>query len=189
MLHLFPELGDSTNIFFVLPSRKSLRRLPSSDLLPLPLDRTMWAHTFLDDRIHRNVAEVADVGLRLVPSLLGSLGKALESHDKESATLRRLDAVIGVHGSSDYYSARRIFIQEVLLQQAGYLHSTSQKGTTSSRESASTRNNAMSTERHTSYPGDNFWERNGSKREKPMNSVKQSENGEKFPGDNFWITQ
>jgi hypothetical protein len=58
MLEIFPELKESTNIFFMAPSKKSLRRFPST-LSPVPLSREMWSHNFYKERVRQGVHEVA----------------------------------------------------------------------------------------------------------------------------------
>jgi hypothetical protein len=70
MRQLFPELRHSTNIEYVKPSAKSLRRFPGSDLARIPLEKTMWVHTLLDCRIRGNVKEVAVALLSSPPPLL-----------------------------------------------------------------------------------------------------------------------
>ena len=69
MLELFPELQYTTNIVFSEVSKKGTRLFRRIQHSPEQLDKSMWAHEFLSDRIHGHVREVADVALRAVPAL------------------------------------------------------------------------------------------------------------------------
>ena len=107
MFEVFPELKDSTNILFVKPSQKGLRRFRPQDTLPGPLDRAMWAHTLLDDRIRRNLKEVALAGLVRIPSLTAKLGAL----DKKRET--RVDRRIGLTRNGDTWEQCRLaFMRE-----------------------------------------------------------------------------
>jgi hypothetical protein len=88
MLELFPELRHTTNIVFTEASKKSNRRFRRNNFSPEQLDRPMWAHAFLTDRVHEHVREVADVSLRKVPFLSMKLF-ALDQRDKERAECAR----------------------------------------------------------------------------------------------------
>lgn len=116
ILEMFPELNDSTDLFFLMPSKKAFRRFPASQPLPRPLDRSMRAHRILHDRISRATVEVADIALRKLPSLTIYLDKKLTSKRLvANVHPRLLEAVITTRGISNPFVARQVFIREVLL--------------------------------------------------------------------------
>ena len=115
MSEIFPELLESTDVYFVTPSKKALRRFPTPDPIPPPLDRTMHAHRFLDDRIHRAVAEVAGFALRKVPSLTIALETGIKSRHVAPSP-RLLAAVMSSRGISNEAAARVVIIRQMLLK-------------------------------------------------------------------------
>jgi hypothetical protein len=86
MTDIFPELAHSTDIYFVLPSKKSLRRFPCVDILPRPLPTTLHAHRLLPDRVHRNVVEIADLALRRVPQQAIALDQYFKANVNKKST-------------------------------------------------------------------------------------------------------
>ena len=68
-MKLFPELRFSTDIRFARPSKKGLRRIPSSKPMPGHVGPDMQAHARLTELIRRNVSEVAALGLTELPAL------------------------------------------------------------------------------------------------------------------------
>lgn len=157
MSEIFPELLESTDVYFVTPSKKALRRFPTSDPIPPPLDRTMQAHRFLDDRIHRDVAEVADFALRKVPSLTIVLETGSKSlHNAPSPRL--LVAVMSSRGISNESAVRFLMIRQMLFK--GTQHqppSMEAFGEANSNEVVRGENGAKSNNGE-SLPGSNFWE-------------------------------
>jgi hypothetical protein len=122
MLELFPELLDSPEFFFAQPSKKALRRFPSVEPMPRQLSIAMRADRVLDDRIRSNVAEVADVTMRIVPSLLhhsklsvGDRGRAMRA-DCPSHLGKFLSAIMMNRGISDEGAARGMIVRQVLFQ-------------------------------------------------------------------------
>lgn len=75
MVELFPELEVSTNILYRELSSKVKRRFTKAIAVPKPLERDMWAHEFLSNRIRANIREVADVSIRIVPKVMARLEK------------------------------------------------------------------------------------------------------------------
>ena len=73
MTEIFPELVHSTDIQFLLPSKKALRRFPFATVFPRPLPDFLNAQTLLSDRIRCNLAEIADIAMRRVPALLAKI--------------------------------------------------------------------------------------------------------------------
>ena len=73
MTEIFPELVHSTDIQFLLPSKKALRRFPCATVFPRPLPDFLNAQTLLSDRIRCNLAEIADIAMRRVPALLAKI--------------------------------------------------------------------------------------------------------------------
>ena len=113
-LQLFPELRDSTNIFFMAPSKRALRRFPSSSgTTPSVLDQSMWAHRILDDRIRHNTAEIADITLHCVPERMKPLeaGCCLQ---KSIAQTRMVKSIMSSRRIQCESMARRIIMQEKL---------------------------------------------------------------------------
>jgi hypothetical protein len=122
MLELFPELLASPEFFFAQPSKKALRRFPAVEPMPRQLSIAMRADRILDDRIRSNVAEVADVTMRIVPSILlhsklpvGDLGRAMRA-DRPSRFGKFLSAIMMNRGMSDETSARGEIVRQVLFQ-------------------------------------------------------------------------
>ena len=113
-LQLFPELRDSTNIFFVAPSNKALRRFPSaSGTTPSVLDQSLWAHRILDDRIRHHTAEIADISLHCVPERMKRL-EAGGCFQKSIAQTRMVKSIMSSRGIQCESMARRIIMQEKL---------------------------------------------------------------------------
>lgn len=77
MVHVFPELEESSNIIFNPPSKKTLKRFRNVNAYPARLGKYHWAHAILKDQISRNVREVAINALRSVHIPL-----TRSSHDK-----------------------------------------------------------------------------------------------------------
>jgi hypothetical protein len=59
MMEVFPELEESSNIIFNVPSKKALKRFNSVNPFPPRLGKSHWAHSILKDTMSRNVREVA----------------------------------------------------------------------------------------------------------------------------------
>lgn len=104
MFDIFPELHNSSEIIFLSPSKKAIRRFPTCDPAPKPLRSTFWAQKILDDRIRVYVAEIADLSLRVVPSLM----ERLNTDGKNSArsTTRETSALLLV---PSFEIRRRLF--------------------------------------------------------------------------------
>lgn len=139
---LFPELCESTDIIFVPPSRKALRRFPSSKSIQPPLDRSMWAHRILDDRIRRNVSEIADISLRIVPILMIRLQRKSVVPCNVAMT-RLIQSIMISRNILDESTARIILVQEKLCGRKSPLVNSTKTTDVSSN----------------AYPGENFWER------------------------------
>ena len=184
MLKLFPELRDSTDLFFTTPSKKALRRFPSPNPIPPPLDQSMWAHRILEDRIRRDVSEVADSALRRVPSLTIRLENRLGSNPLMEAQSRLLKAAMSTRGIANRYATSRIVIQEVLLgkTRADDVSAApeAKPGATASPAAGHKLDQSLNGTANDTYPGANFWEddHNGN-----------AADGERFPGEGFWIRQ
>jgi hypothetical protein len=185
MLELFPELRDSTNMVFIRPSQKGLRRFKSQDRIPDPLDRAMWAHTLLDERIRRNLKEVAYAGLCEMPSLLSRLVKSDGSQRDMAAIQRQEKAALRAHERESWERCRFRLMREFF--------SDARRGTP---KSAWKPNDLPSSDRRPrfslpanlhvdkssdkstragrmSLPGDNFWDAEKSATRN-------------LPGENFW---
>jgi hypothetical protein len=134
---IFPELRHSTDVCFVAPSKKSLRRFPSPEALPEPLDRRLWAHILFEERVRRNVSEVANAALRFVPELTLQLSGIQPRATTRSS--RQLKAAMSVRGLSDLSAARLEVMREFL---------SSKKSRKKEGENGDK-----------SYPGDKFWEK------------------------------
>jgi hypothetical protein len=80
MTEIFPELQYSSDIRYVLPSKKALRRFPCATVLPRPLPDSLNAQSQFSDRIRRNLKEVADLAMRRVPALTVKLDRYLETN-------------------------------------------------------------------------------------------------------------
>jgi hypothetical protein len=185
MLELFPELCDSTNIVFIRPSQKGLRRFRSQDRIPDPLDRAMWAHTLLDERIRRNLKEVASAGLCEIPLLMSRLAKSGGSQRDMAAIQRQEKAALRAHDGGSWERCRLRLMREFFSDaRGGTLRSAGKVNALSSdrrprfslpanlyvvdkSSDKSTRTGRMS------LPGDNFWVA-----EKPATR--------NLPGENFW---
>jgi hypothetical protein len=79
MIEIFPELVYSSDIEFILPSKKALRRFPCATVLPRPLPVSLNAQYLLSNRICRNLAEIADLAMRRIPALAVELDRNLEA--------------------------------------------------------------------------------------------------------------
>ena len=77
LTEIFPELVYSSDIQFMLPSKKALRRFPCATVLPRPLPEKLNAHCLLSDRIRHNLAEIADLAVRRLPALMMELDRSL----------------------------------------------------------------------------------------------------------------
>lgn len=99
MLQVFNELANSSDIVFQKASKKASRRLSmkSTNTVPDPLPPSMWAHTRLRDRIHKNYKEVTRV---IAPALLASNGgasngrKSGEAHDDHQKNVARMQSLM-----------------------------------------------------------------------------------------------
>jgi hypothetical protein len=117
MLEIFPELHDSTDLFFIMPAKKAIRRFPTSQPLPRPLHRSMHAHRILDDRIRRAIVEVADVALQKLPSLTINLEQKMTSRRLAAKSHPRLlEAVMSARGISNEGAVLPVVIGEILLK-------------------------------------------------------------------------
>jgi hypothetical protein len=184
MIELFPELRDSTNIVFIRPSQKGLRRFRSQDRTPDPLDRAMWAHTLFDERIRRNLKEVASAGLCEIPSLFSRLVTSGSQRDKV-AFQRQEKAAISAHEGESWERCRlRVMAEFFSDARRGTPRSTWNPNELSStarrpRFSLPVKLHAdKSSEKSTrtgrlSLPGDNFW-------------VAEKSATRNLPGENFW---
>lgn len=114
MLELFPELADSTNLIYREPSKKGIRRLKSSSTLPGALEPSERAHTMLQDRIHRNVRLVAEIGLLRVPSLSIHLSKLDEPRVQDLWKIQIESNIMLVRGIDDRVTCRRTLMREWL---------------------------------------------------------------------------
>jgi hypothetical protein len=72
MIGVFPELRIASDVAFLVPSKKALRRIHTNCPIPGPLLPDMGARMQLCTIRRQNVVEVADAALRRVPHLLGS---------------------------------------------------------------------------------------------------------------------
>jgi hypothetical protein len=185
MLELFPELRDSTNIVFIRPSQKGLRRFRSQDRTPDPLDQAMWAHTLLDERIRRNLKEVASAGLCEIPSLMSRLAISGGIKRNMAAIQRKEKAALRAHEGESWERCRLRLMREFFSEARGgtlriagkvntlppsdrrprfslpanlHLDKSSDKATGAGRMS---------------LPGDNFW-------------VAEKTATRNLPGENFW---
>jgi hypothetical protein len=194
MLEIFPELDESTDLFFTVPSKKALRRFPALNPLPPRLDPSMRAHRILDDRIRWAVTEAADAALQKVPSLTIDLETKLTSRHL-AADSRFLEAVMSSRGIVNKYAARRVIICEILLKGKRRQSSLAVRET-HPRAFVQNEKGAKST----AYPGTNFWDDGETAssnqiavqpihRETHPRSFGQNEKRAKskvFPGTNFW---
>ena len=85
MQEIFPELLHSVSIYYVTPSKKALRRFPCPEVMPRPPENAVPVHRRLSDHIHRAVVEVADLGLRELPSRGLALDRGLAVRMKQHA--------------------------------------------------------------------------------------------------------
>jgi hypothetical protein len=186
MLELFPELRDSTNIVFIRPSQKGLRRFRSQDRIPDPLDRAMWAHTLLDERIRRNLKEVASAGLCEIPSLMARLAKSGISQRDMAAIQRQERAALRAHEGERWERCRLRLMREFFSEARG---GTPRSGWKPNELPSSDRMPRLSlpanlhvvdksSDKSTragrmSLPGDNFW-------------VAEKPSTRNLPGENFW---
>jgi len=117
MLELFPELEHSPDIHFREPSRKGMRRVRglSNNSIPRPLDKHLRIHTLHGDRVRRNVREVADVSLRMVPYVSLRLGKLdEEQREKYMRTIRTRQIMMDVRKLPDWPSCRLAIMRDYL---------------------------------------------------------------------------
>jgi hypothetical protein len=115
MRTLFPELAYSTNINFMSPSKKGIRRFPSADPTPQPIDISMSVDEVLQTITRAHVVTVADVCLRLVPQLLFRLSDRQKARREWTVTFsNKLDAVRKVHGFVTKHDAGYWCIQNLM---------------------------------------------------------------------------
>lgn len=120
VLMLFPELSHSTNIKFAKPSSKGRRRIRSSDVIPAPLDESLWSHTFMDRRVRKNLAEVASAAILYMPRRLPSSSLPVSQEQRSANPLHRekiwSQAVTSVQGHATWKQCRlqlmRTFVHE-----------------------------------------------------------------------------
>jgi hypothetical protein len=132
MLEIFPELKETANILFMVPSKKSLRRFPST-ISPVPLERDMWSHNFYSERVRQDVHEVAAAFFRR--RKFGQTTKHLESQSKckthlESRTkclnTRHFESVARSRGGRD------AIVKNVFWRQTPQHHTTRSRITSNS---------------------------------------------------------
>lgn len=168
-MDIFPELKTSTNILFLEPSKKAIRRINTDNPMPRPLGEDMWAHTKLSTAIRRNVAEVADIALRKVPQLI-------TLSEKENARKAYDDRVRRLAGETvDPIDFRVSLIRDYFVD-----------GNRLSKPSG-----AKSIK--PGLPGEGFWKDDELKRQKPFQPENGSQNGAEqrasktvLPGEGFW---
>ena len=80
---------------------------------PEPLERSMWAHTFLDEQIRQNVYEVAAASLLRVPSLAIRLA-ILERPEDCFGRRQQVEAAMNTRCISDWPRCRLAIIKEFL---------------------------------------------------------------------------
>jgi hypothetical protein len=183
MLELFPELRDSTNIVFIRPSQKGMRRFRSQDPIPDPLDRAMWAHTLLDERIRRNLKEVAVAGLCKIPSLMSRLAKSGDSQRDMAASQRQEKAALRAHEGESWELCRLRLMREFFSDaRGGSAWKASALPPSDRRPRFSLPANFHVVEKSSdkstragrmSLPGDNFW-------------VAEKAATRNLPGEKFW---
>jgi hypothetical protein len=119
MLELFPELMHATNINFAEVSKKSLRRFGRNNYAPEPLEKHMWAHTFLSDRIREHIREVADLSLRVVPALSTKFCALDERHrPRQVMGVRRQQAVLASSGAKSWPECRLSLMRNLVAGEA-----------------------------------------------------------------------
>jgi hypothetical protein len=186
MLELFPELRDSTNIVFIRPSQKGLRRFRSQDHIPDPLDRAMWAHTLLDERIRRNLKEVASAGLCEIPSLISRLAISGGIKRDMAAIQRQEKGALRAHEGESWERCRLRLMREFFSEARGGTPRSDWKPKESPSSGRRPRfslpanlhvvdNSPDKSTRvgRMSLPGDNFW-------------VAEKTATRNLPGENFW---
>jgi hypothetical protein len=120
MLTLFPELQESTNIIFREPSKKGQRRFRALHHAAPPLPREQWAHIVLDERIRRNMREVASHALLTVPALTLMLAH-LEPKATHASVIRRRQAIQRTYGANNWKLARLELMREYFSRPWGKL--------------------------------------------------------------------
>ena len=100
MYLLFPELKHSTNIKFAAASRKGIRRI-GGVVIPEPLEEPMWSHTFFNQRIRQNLAEIASVAMLYLPRRYDTY------HSPEAVAQAKWgQAMTAAHGCSSWKECR-----------------------------------------------------------------------------------
>lgn len=149
VLELFPELKESSNIHFRDPSKKGIRRLKhNSIILPGPLEPDECAHNVLQDRIRRNVVEVADLSLRRVSQLSVKLAipHAVDpGSGYQKAELRK--AKMRATRTANWRVCRLVIVRGFVSR---HMRSSIQK--------KASKNPFDSHGGKENYPGENFWE-------------------------------
>ncbi|GKZ00040.1 hypothetical protein MPSEU_000957400 [Mayamaea pseudoterrestris] len=151
MLELFPELQHTTNLILTDMSKKGSRRFRRNSSMSEhfgQLDRSMWAHSFLSNRIHEYVRAVADVSLRLVPTLatrFTSLDKK-RSDLAQGASRRRQTILAARNVPLDRWPEYRIHLmRQLLIGQATDLIAPSTYQARKSRAPVNQRRHTMET--------------------------------------------
>jgi hypothetical protein len=115
MLDIFPELKDSTNIIFLEPSKKGLKRFRHSGNVPEPLESPMFAHLSLSSRIHQHVREVADLSLRKVPALSFKFTTLDQARDELTRKeMYRQQSLIYVSKCKSWAQCRLLLMKELV---------------------------------------------------------------------------
>lgn len=118
MTEIFPELVYSSDMHFILPSKKALRRFPSATVLPRPLPDTLNAQYLLSDSIRRNLAEIADLAMRRIPSLIVELDRKIADNQWKTEEVklqtRKLTAAIRQRPNMSDSEARVAIIRQAL---------------------------------------------------------------------------
>ena len=108
MIKVFPELRGSTDINFMEPTKKGLKRVPCSDPMPGLLSAGMQAHTRLSDLVRHNLAEVAGYGLRNSPTFLS------QTMSHSDFLNSRIDSMMRGRGAQNRAEFRIQIMQELL---------------------------------------------------------------------------
>lgn len=126
MLEFFPELQHSPDMHFRDPSKKGVRRAKKlSSITPRPLDKHLCIHTLYGDRLRRNVREVADASLRVVPSLTLRMSKLEDKRRRRDLRDRRLQGImVDTRKMPDWSSCRLAMMKDFLALRGEFTAST-----------------------------------------------------------------
>jgi hypothetical protein len=102
-------------MIFAEVSKKGTRRFRSYNQVPEQLERPMWAHDFLSNRIHAHVREIADISLRILPTLSLTF-VALDARNRFvlEKEARRKKAFLGTREAGSWQEYRLALIQKFL---------------------------------------------------------------------------